>query len=308
MIRGIFMANEAIESLAKARAEFEKLVGEIRPELHRYCARMTGSVVDGEDVVQDTLAKAFYLLPKTGEITNLRSWMFRIAHNKAVDHTRAYSRRFGESLEEHSDIVADTPEIEKHDLLKMGLGLFMRLTPAQRGAVILKDVLGHSLTEIAEILEMTLLSVKGVLHRGRATLRKLAQDIDEHAPSLDPTEMNLLEGYVRHFAAREFDELRALLARDVRLDIVGISQDRGAKPVGCYFSRYSGIEHWRPCVGSVEGRPAILVFSQDTSGTPSYFILIDWVNGEVATIRDYRHVQYVMADAQFTLGACPALI
>jgi RNA polymerase sigma-70 factor (ECF subfamily) len=294
--------SETLEALAEARAEFEKLVGEIRPELHRYCARMTGSVVDGEDVVQDTLAKAFYLLPKAGEIANLRSWMFRIAHNKAVDHTRAYARRFGESLEEHSDIPADTPPIEKHDLLKMGLGLFMRLTPAQRGAIILKDVLGHSLSEIAEILEVSLLSVKGVLHRGRATLHKLAQDIDESPSPLDASEVKLLDGYVRHFAAREFDELRALLARDARLDIVGISQDRGAKPMGCYFSRYSANEDWRPCVGSVEGRPAILVFdTQDSSGTPQYFILIDWVNGEVVSIRDYRHAQYVMTDAQFTV-------
>jgi RNA polymerase sigma-70 factor, ECF subfamily len=307
----LFLMDESttLETLTKARVEFEKLVGEIRPELHRYCARMTGSVVDGEDIVQDTLAKAFYLLPKTGEIANLRSWMFRIAHNKAVDHTRAYARRFGESLEEHSEIAANASPIDKHDLLKMGLGLFMRLTPAQRGAVILKDVLGHSLTEIAEILEMSLLSVKGVLHRGRAMLRKLAHETDASAPALDASEVKLLEGYVRHFAAREFDQLRALLARDVRLDIVGVSQDRGAKPVGCYFGRYSGMEDWRPYVGSVEGRPAILVFNpQDASGRPSYFILIDWVDGEVVSIRDYRHAQYVMADAQFTVEPSPAMM
>jgi DNA-directed RNA polymerase specialized sigma24 family protein len=101
-----------LEALTKARAELEKLVGEIRPELHRYCARMTGSVVDGEDVVQDTLAKAFYLLPQTAEIANLRSWIFRIAHNKAVDQTRAYARRFGEPLDEHPDIAADISPIE----------------------------------------------------------------------------------------------------------------------------------------------------------------------------------------------------
>ncbi len=297
--------SKALEALTKARAEFEKLVGEIRPELHRYCARMTGSVMDGEDVVQDTLAKAFYLLPATGEIANLRSWIFRIAHNKAVDHTRAYARRFGESLEEHPDIPADTLPLEQRDLLRIGLRLFIRLTPAQRGAVILKDVLGHSLDEIAEILEMSLLSVKGVLHRGRATLHKLAQDVGESVSPLDASEVRLLEGYVRHFAARDFDRLRALLVRDVRLDIVGVSQDRGAKPVGCYFTHYSAVEDWSPCVGSVEGRPAILVFNpKNASEKPSYFILIAWVNGEVASIRDYRHVQYVVEDAQFTLGAC----
>ncbi len=262
---------------------------------------MTGSVVDGEDVVQDTLAKAFYLLPAAGEIADLRSWIFRIAHNKAVDHTRSYALRFGEALDEHSEIPAETTPTDKHDLLKTGLSLFMRLTPAQRGAVILKDVLGYSLTEIAAILEITLLSVKGVLHRGRAALRKLADEGSESAPLLDAKEKDLLEGYVRHFAAREFDQLRALLARDAKLDIVGVSQDRGARPVGCYFGRYSELKDWLARLGSVEKRPAILVFDpQDLSRRPRYFILIEWANGEVVLIRDYRHVDYVMADAEFT--------
>jgi RNA polymerase sigma-70 factor (ECF subfamily) len=294
--------SNVLQVLEKARAEFEKLVCEIRPELHRYCARMTGSVVDGEDVVQDTLAKAFYLLPQTPEIANLRSWIFRIAHNKAVDHTRGYARRFGESLEEHPDIAAAAPPIENQELAKMGLALFMKLTPAQRGAVILKDVLGHSLSEIAEILDASVPSIKGALHRGRASLRKLAPGAGASAPPLDRSEASLLEGYVRHFAAREFDKLRELLARDVRLDVVGISQSRGASQVGRYFHRYSGIEDWRLRVGQVEGRPAILVFNpQEPSGAPCYFILIDWVNGEVARIRDYRYARYVVADAEFTI-------
>jgi RNA polymerase sigma-70 factor, ECF subfamily len=301
--------SKTLEALTKARNEFEKLVGEIRPELHRYCARMTGSVVDGEDVVQDTLAKAFYLMPQTAEIANLRSWIFRIAHNKAVDHTRAYARRFGESLDQHFDIAADTPPIENSELAKMSFSLFMRLTPVQRGAVILKDVLECSLKEVAEILEISLASVKGGLHRGRASLRKLAENAGESAPPLSHWESNLLEGYVRHFAAHEFDKLRELLARDVRLDVVGVSQSRGAKQVGCYFHRYSIVDDWSPRMGSVEGRPAILVFNtQDISGGPSYFILVDWVNGEIAAIRDYRHARYVMAEAEFSVQPSPAVI
>ena len=62
-------------------------------------------------------------------------------------------------------------------------------------------------------------------------------------------------------------------------------------------------------MGSVEGRPAILVFNtQDISGGPSYFILVDWVNGEIAAIRDYRHARYVMAEAEFSVQPSPAVI
>jgi len=71
--------------MAEARARFMELVAEVRPELHRYCARMTGNVFDGEDIVQDTLAKAYFALSEMGEPPPLRGWLFRIAHNTAMD-------------------------------------------------------------------------------------------------------------------------------------------------------------------------------------------------------------------------------
>lgn len=290
-------------AIAAARADFEKLVSELRPELHRYCARMTGSVIDGEDVVQDTLAKAFYLLPQTPEIANLRSWLFRIAHNKAIDYTRSYARRFGEPLDQHHELAAEASPVDTQEMTKLSLSLFMRLTPPQRGAVILKDVLGHSLAEIAEILETSIPAIKGALNRGRATLQRLGRSMQEGIPPLDHSEKELLANYVTHFAARDFDSLRALLAEDVRLDVVGVAQNRGALQVGGYFHRYRGITDWQVQLGSVEGRPAILVSDpQQPSAAPYYFILIDWENGAVARIRDYRYARYVLADAEFSLA------
>lgn len=71
------------------------MVESIRPELHRYCARLTGSVIEGEDVVQDALAKAFYALSLQPEVPELRPWLFRIAHNQALDYLKSHgaSRR-----------------------------------------------------------------------------------------------------------------------------------------------------------------------------------------------------------------------
>src|SRR5262249_26290479 len=64
------------------------LVGDLRPKLHRYCARMTGSVIDGEDVVQEALAKAIEAFPDAGGIAHVEGWLFRIAHNSALDFLR----------------------------------------------------------------------------------------------------------------------------------------------------------------------------------------------------------------------------
>lgn len=71
-----------------ARAELTALAGALRPELHRYCARLMGSVIDGEDVVQDTFAKALVALEELHEAPHLRAWLFKIAHNRALDLLR----------------------------------------------------------------------------------------------------------------------------------------------------------------------------------------------------------------------------
>lgn len=83
-----------ISVLEQGRRQFLVLVEQVRPELHRYCSRMTGSVVDGEDVVQETLARAFYELSQLQALPPLRAWLFRIAHNRAIDPlaTRGVSR------------------------------------------------------------------------------------------------------------------------------------------------------------------------------------------------------------------------
>ena len=80
--------TDLLPALAEARARFMELVAEVRPELHRYCARMAGNVFDGEDLVQDTLAKAYFALSEMGQPPPLRPWLFRIAHNTTMDFLR----------------------------------------------------------------------------------------------------------------------------------------------------------------------------------------------------------------------------
>ena len=74
-------------------AELLALAGALRPELHRYCARLMGSVIDGEDVVQDTFARALVAVDELQEAAPLRAWLFRIAHNRARDLLRSRTIR-----------------------------------------------------------------------------------------------------------------------------------------------------------------------------------------------------------------------
>ena len=152
------------------------MVDGVRPELHRYCARLTGSVIEGEDIVQDTLAKAFYALSLSPDVPPLRPWLFRIAHNAAIDFLKSHGRKYTEAHAEIEEIAGfeDKPDPA---VVRAALARFLSLPVTQRSAVILKDVLGHSLEETAETMGTTVMAVKAALVRGRGKL--LQQERDE---------------------------------------------------------------------------------------------------------------------------------
>src|SRR3954451_6103393 len=88
-------------------ADTGRLLAELRPKLHRYCARMVGSAIDGEDVVQDALLKAVQSFAAAGPIGNPEGWLFRIAHNTALDFLRRRNRQGGIRSGEEVDMIAD---------------------------------------------------------------------------------------------------------------------------------------------------------------------------------------------------------
>jgi RNA polymerase sigma-70 factor (ECF subfamily) len=288
---------------ARTPAEFEALVQAIRPELHRYCARMIGSVVDAEDVVQDALAKAYASLPTTS-VANMRGWLFRIAHNKAIDHLRRASNQRMEHLDEHALFADPDPPLDERELVALALSVFLKLAPKQRSCVILKDVMGYSLADISELLDATVPEIKAALHRGRTRLRELAKSVtaDGLTPR-DEQERELLAWYIDRFNARDFDAVRAMLADDVRLDLINRTTLRGRAEVGEYFHRYDQLDDWQLALGAVENRPAILFYdSRAPSSQPAYFILLAWDERRVSLIRDYRYAPYVMRDAELEQG------
>jgi RNA polymerase sigma-70 factor, ECF subfamily len=288
--------------LARARAEFEKLIKDVRPELHRYVAHMIGSVVDAEDVVQEALAKAYYSLTVSISESNVRGWLFRIAHNKAIDHLRRYNRQPMEQLDELPLIAEPDLPLEEKELVAIALSVFLKLAPRQRSCVILKDVLGYSLAEISEVLNATVPEIKAALHRGRARLRELAASVEVSPPTLDEQGRELLARYVDLFNARDFDAVRAMLADEVRVDVIGRAKLQGvAEVVNNYFHNYQLTDDWRFALGVVEDRAVILVYDRhEVSVQPAYFMLITWDESQVSLIRDYRYARYVMQDAKVT--------
>jgi RNA polymerase sigma-70 factor (ECF subfamily) len=282
---------ETVDVLAAAREKFLAMVGEIRPELHRYCARLTGSVIEGEDIVQDALAKAFYALSMQPDIPPLRPWLFRIAHNAAIDYLRGHGKKLTDPSDElDTTLVADVAADPA--TMRAAIARFLALPLAQRSAVILKDVLGFSLEEAAATIDSTVPAVKAALVRGRGTLR----GADEKVVGADAAAKAQLDAYAALFNARDWTGLRALVAEECRLDLVSKSQRRG-KAVGMYFGNYEK-QDIRLATGRLDGRLVLAAYVAAAT-EPSYFMLLDFVDGKVDAIRDFRYVPYIAAEAVF---------
>jgi RNA polymerase sigma factor (sigma-70 family) len=287
-----------IASLEASRAQFLELVASVRPDLHRYCARMTGSLADGEDVVQDTLARAYFQLSELSELPPLRPWLFRIAHNRAIDQLRRNAHRASAPLEEATDTAGDPAAQPEHALahrqaVQAAVSSFVDLPATQRACVILKDVLDESLDDIGVLLDMKLAAVKSVLHRGRAALRERALATAVHntpAPSANVVR------YARLFNARDWDGIRSLLAADARLDLVSRRKLQGRDAVGVYFTNYDRIGGWRLAPGRLDGGEVLLVWTDGNAEKPAYFVQLEWDGALLHAIRDFRYVPYILQD------------
>ncbi|MCP4383818.1 MAG: sigma-70 family RNA polymerase sigma factor [Hyphomicrobiales bacterium] len=286
------------QALDARLAGLESALPALRPELHRYCARMTGSVIDGEDVLQEALLNASRALVGGAVVEDLRAWLFRIAHNTAMNHFR--SRKNEMALKEHLDRDEPTvDEMPEHGDVAASLRPFLDLTPKQRSTVILRDVLGYSAAEVADLTESSVQSVKSALHRGRMMLKDRSAD-DEDEPALSAAEREQLAIYARCFNAHDFDRLRDMLSAEVRLELVSVEDRKGRAGVGNYYSNYEKRSDWLMAPGRVEGRPAILAFDRnDPAGPPTYFVLLTFGDGKVLSIRDFRYARYAMTDARW---------
>lgn len=271
----------------------------LRPELHRYCARLMGSVIDGEDVVQDAFLRVLAALPGRDGEAPLRPWLFRIAHNRAMDVLRGRGPRRTEPMEAAFAVADDTSDdpaerLVRREAVGLAMAQFSELPVMQRSVVILKDVMGESLGDIAAMLDLSVDGVKGHLARGRSRLRVIAgrpaTEVPRPAPSTE------LARYIDLFNARDWDSLRAMLAQDARLQQSAYPLRTGPT-VREFFGIYAGYGGVRLAPAWLDGREVIAVF-EDGAMAPSHVMWLEWQDGQIVYIRDYRYVGYVLAEAE----------
>jgi RNA polymerase sigma-70 factor (ECF subfamily) len=261
--------------------------------------------MDGEDVVQDSVARALVALDGLREVPPLRAWLFRIAHNRALDLLRSKAIRTAAPIEAAHN-VADpaTPDpvemLMRQEAVRTAVSRFTELPLLQRSVVILKDVLDEPLAEIAALLDLTVDAVKAHLARGRARLREISAKASRLP---DPKSTSpAVARYVALFNQRDWDGLRALLAADVKLNQSTHPVRVGSGDVGMFFSIYATINGVWLTPGWLEGREVIAVFEDRADLKPSYIMWLEWRGDQIVFIRDYRYVRYVTADAELMLA------
>ncbi|HEX7938727.1 MAG TPA: sigma-70 family RNA polymerase sigma factor [Gemmatimonadaceae bacterium] len=287
-------------AVAQSRRQFVAAASSLRPRLHRFCARMCGSALDGEDVVQETLAEAFYNIAGLKDPTKFESWMFRIAYHKCIDFLRRERRRnddvpFGD---DHDRPDVNDAELPSDAPIDEALGrLVSELPPMERASVVLKDVLDYSLADVAEIAESTVGGVKAALHRGRAKLRAITSP--QPLTGFDPGQRRLFDAYAECFNRRDWDGLKHLVRADARLEIVGSSEGRMSGLGSTYSSNYTALPYeWKLTAALVDGVPALIHWRRGTSGWEAHTTVRLWFEGgQVVRIRDYIHVDYLLRDA-----------
>jgi RNA polymerase sigma-70 factor (ECF subfamily) len=256
---------------------------------------MTGSVMDGEDVVQETLFEAYRKLDKFDDSRPLKPWLFRIAHNRCIDFLRSRGVR------DEADAAAAVPEAVEPSDAVLGAGkavehLVLNLPPKERACLLLKDVFDYSLEEIAELVDSTVGGVKAALNRART---KLADSSPQEKParSASPELKRVMQLYVERFNRRDWDGVRELVSTDARLNVA--ERFAGKFADAPYFFNYERWPvPWKLVLGEVDAEPMVIILERGAdTWTAHSAIRLDISGQRVERIVDYIHCPWVLAAA-----------
>lgn len=275
---------------------FLETISTLRPSLHRYCARMMGSVMDGEDVVQEALIEAYRKLDQFDERRPLKPWLFRIAHNRCID----FLRRKG--VRDEAEAAAAMPEaVSPAEPAAFGVGkavehLVASLPPKERACILLKDVFDYSLEEIAKLVDTTVGGVKAALNRGRTKLAS-SPTPSQPARTANPELLRIMQLYIDRFNRRDWDGVRELISADARLNVA--DRFAGKFADAPYFFNYNRWPWpWKLALGELDGEPVVIILQRGADTWTSYSaIRMDMVGERIAGIVDYIHCPWVLPAA-----------
>jgi len=198
------------DELRRAWHRYVDMLVPLRPALYGYCRRLAGSVWDAEDLVQDTLVRAFgHLGLINHQVRNPRAYLLRTATNVWIDELRRRETEARALMANPDDVPAGGADPgASSEVRDAGSRLLQRLSPQERAALLLRELFDMSLEEIAELLATTTGAVKAALHRGRARLREAEGAPASRRPAPSP---ELVDRFIEGCNARDLKGLTQLM-------------------------------------------------------------------------------------------------
>jgi RNA polymerase sigma-70 factor, ECF subfamily len=287
--------------LRTAWHSYVDLLVPLRPGLHAYCRRLAGNIWDAEDLVQDTLLRAFGQWGVTHpEIRDPRAYLLRTATNVWIDTLRRRETEARDPIADpdstRSAFVA--PETSS-DVRDAGSRLLQRLSPQERAAIVLKEVFDMTLEEIAGLLATTTGAVKAALHRGRDRLREPEGAAASRRPRPSP---ELLDRFIERYNARDVAGLVTLMLDGGTAENVGnsyhVGREHPSEGTARFFHKVvHGHDEWPPQTrpesvrierADLEGEP-ILLFLVTRWGSEALEVVfrLEEQEGRIARVRAY---------------------
>ncbi len=286
------------------------LVMPFRPELHRYCRKLTGDLWDAEDLIQDTLLRGFGTLGSIHHrIRNPRSYLLRIATNLWIDTVRRRGSEADATSAQADEPRASAPSpSQAAEVRDAGAALMQHPAPQERAAILLKDVFDMSLEETADVLRTTIGAVKAALHRGRSRLREPER---RAAPRSGPSAA-LIDRFVERFNARDLPALLEMMLDTASIEGLGFVTENGREA----FEREGGwwthnfewpaeLGHSKPRWERAifEGEVLALVFStHDGREALTSVMRFEELDGRVSRIRSYAACPETVREVGEALG------
>jgi RNA polymerase sigma-70 factor (TIGR02960 family) len=298
---------------------FEQLVAPYRGELQAYCYRMLGSLQDAEDVVQESLVRAWRSVGRLDERGYVRAWLYKIATNRCLTAIEQRGRRELPAgiapgtapaeiswLEPYPDPSPEAQYVARESVELAFVAALQHLSALQRAALILREVLGFSAAEVAGQLGTSAAAVNSALQRARKVIDSTAPTQQLVLRELgDPAVNDLVSRWTDAWQARDVDAIVAMLADDARYSMPPLPQwYRGKDQIRAFLVRGPLQSRWRFLPTTANGQPAFGTYLWDDAAGA-------FVPGglDVLTLRD-RHVAEITAflDADLTRFGLPALI
>ena len=287
----------------------------VRPALHGYCRRLTGNLWDAEDLVQDTLVRAFAQWGVTHPaIRDPRSYLLRTATNVWIDtlRRRETEARSGRLVPDAAPAACDDPATAS-DVRDASARLLQRLSPQERAAVLLKEVFDMTLDEIAALLATSTGAVKAALHRGRGRLREADDAAASQRPLPSP---ELLDRFIERYNARDVPGLVALMLEGGVAENVGnsfhVGREGGDGTPHFFHKVVHGHAEWpaqtRPDAvqlvrGDYEGEPIVLQLATRWGSEALEVVFrFEERDGRIARLRAYGFCPETMSAIGEALG------